>query len=104
MNLIVLFNHTLTATQEGDARVALQVEEIILPPEDIRRLWSEVPPELENLGGWLGPVRLWLSSVAVAGDFVLIQGEFGATCLLVNFCHSQGLTPIYSTTRREAVE
>jgi hypothetical protein len=35
---------------------------------------------------------------------VLIQGDFGATFLMVNFAFEKGLIPIHSTTEREATE
>ncbi len=103
-NLFVLFNHTLTAAQEADARAALGVVEIVLPPDEIRRLWSRVPPDSETLSGYLAPVRAWLAGEAGPGDFVLVQGEFGATFLMVSFCLKRGLVPVYSTTDRQAVE
>jgi len=37
-------------------------------------------------------------------DYVLIQGDFGACYIIVNFAFEIGLIPIYSTTRRAAVE
>ncbi len=104
MNLIVLFNHTLTPAQEADARSGLGVARIIEPPTEIRRLWAQVPPEPDDLAEYLAPVREWLDATAAAGDFVLVQGEFGATFLLVRFCLESGFVPVYSTTRREAQE
>jgi len=103
-NLVVLFNHTLTAPQEADARAGLGVEGIVEPPEDIRKAWANVPPEPDGLSGYLAPVFAWLEATARPQDFVLVQGEFGATFLLVRFCLEHGLVPVYSTTRREAVE
>jgi len=104
MNLLVLFNHTLTAAQKADARASLGVAEIVLPPDGIRELWSQVPPDAESLRDYLAPVWKWLSERATPGDFVLVQGEFGATFLMVNFCLKRGLVPVYSTTARQAVE
>ena len=37
-------------------------------------------------------------------DFVLIQGDFGAVYLMVNFAFSLGLIPVYATTERIVVE
>ena len=103
-NLIVLFNHTLTQAQETDARASLAVAGIIEPPEEIKSTWSQVPPEADALSDYLAPVRAWLSETSRPGDFVLIQGEFGATCSMVREAAAMGLIPIYSTTRRVAVE
>ncbi len=103
-NIIILFNHTLTAAQEEDAYASLGVAEIILPPDEIRNLWSHVPPDLDSIKDYLSPVWDWISERAKSGDFVLVQGEFGATFLTVNFCMKKALLPIYSTTARKAIE
>lgn len=102
--LILLFNHRLTAQQEKDARASLGISRITQPPADIRMVWAQVPPEIEELTGYLAPVFAWLAGVARPGDHVLVQGEFGATCLAVGEAFRLGLVPVYSTTRREAVE
>ncbi len=102
--LILLFNHTLTNAQENDARESLGVSKIITPPADIQQLWSQVPPDTDDLAGHLAPLFVWLNSVARTGDFVLVQGEFGASCLAVKESFRLGLIPVYSTTRREAFE
>ena len=102
--LIVLFNHTLTNAQRADARQSLGADEILEPPPAVKRLWAEIPPEIEGLDEYLAPVSAWLTGSAVPGDYVLIQGDFGATCLLVRFTVEMGLKPVYSTTRREATE
>ena len=46
----------------------------------------------------------WLFSNAREMDFVLIQGEFGVCFITVNFAFNRELIPVYSITRREAVE
>jgi len=102
--LILLFNHRLTARQEDDARNSLGIDRITNPPISIRTIWAQVPPDIDELAGYLAPVFSWLAGVSRPGDFVLIQGEFGATCLAVEEAFRLGLVPIYSTTRREAME
>lgn len=102
--LIVLFNHTLTESQREDARRSLGAGEILEPPAAVRSLWAEVPPELESLEDYLSPVRSWLVDCARPGDFLLVQGDFGATWLMVRFALEIGLVPVYSTTRRAAAE
>lgn len=79
--LFLLFNHRLTRFQEEDARNSLGVERIIEPPLEIREFWSQVPPEADSLEEYLAPVFVWLAAMARSGDFVLVQGEFGATWL-----------------------
>ncbi|MFH0784214.1 MAG: CRISPR-associated protein Csx20 [Pseudomonadota bacterium] len=103
-NLILLFNHRLTARQEEDAYSSLGINRIILPPVDVQMIWAQVPTDADELTGYLAPVFAWLAAAAQPGDFVLIQGEFGATYLAVEMAFRLSLVPIYSTTRREAME
>ncbi|HEU18288.1 MAG TPA: hypothetical protein ENO00_02755 [Deltaproteobacteria bacterium] len=103
-SLILLFNHRLTRKQEEAALQTLNVTRIAEPPADLALIWREVPPELKEIHGYLEPIRRWLRSEARLGDYVLIQGDFGATYLMVTYAIENGYIPIYSTTYRMAVE
>lgn len=103
-DLFLIFNHHFTPVQEADARASLGVGRIVTMPDDIRRVWGNVPPDLPAIRDYLAPVREWLTENAKTGDYVLIQGDFGATCLMVQFAREQGFVPVYSTTSREAIE
>ena len=102
--LFLIFNHRLTGEQERDARVSLGVERTVELPRELKDLWSGFPPEVREIGPLLEPVRKWLASEGKEGDFVLIQGDFGATYLMVNFAFELKMIPVYSTTRRDAKE
>ncbi len=103
-NLILLFNHSITTSQAADARQHLGISAIINPPPDIQSVWAQVPPDIDDIAKYLIPVFAWLAKTAEKGDYILIQGEFGATRLAVNEAFRLGTIPIYSTTKREAVE
>jgi len=103
-SLFILFNHTITPLQRDDAYASLMVEKIIAAPAEIQNLWSHIPPDLPELTASLGPVFQWLRGAAAAGDYLLVQGDFGATFLLVEFALQNGLIPLYSTTERTVVE
>jgi hypothetical protein len=102
--LFLIFNHQLTALQAEDARAALGVDTIVNLPAELQELWSNVPPELPEIKDYLKPIEAWLSANARAGDYVLIQGDFGACYLMVPFAFERKLIPIYSTTQREVLE
>ena len=102
--LCLLFNHQLTAAQQSDARRSLGVAECISPPAAVLELWKQLPPDVVELYPLLKPVRSWLAKTAEPGDYVLIQGDFGAVYLMIRFALKQQLFPVYSTTRRQAVE
>jgi len=102
--LFLIFNHNFTPSQEADARASLGVGKIETMPEPIKQIWSSIPPDLPGINAYLEPVRQWLSDSAEPSDYVLIQGDFGACYLMVCFAFEHGLIPVYSTTKREAVE
>lgn len=99
-SMLLLFNHTLTDLQKRDARRALDVDQIKSPPAHITALWRQIPAHLLEIKGCLKPVRAWVEHCSIPGDYVLIQGDFGATCLMVAFTFQIKRTPLYSTTER----
>lgn len=103
-SLFLIFNHTFTDSQHTDAEASLSVERIVSLPEELQALWSSIPPQAKEIRPVLEPIRDWLASEAREGDFVLIQGDFGATYLMVQWALELGLIPVYSTTVREADE
>lgn len=103
-DLFLLFNHLLTDGQSGQARQELGVDKIIDPPPDISRLWADIPPEPESIGDILEPVFPWIDNHISEGDFLLVQGDFGACYLILQYISSSGIIPVYSTTMRQASE
>ena len=102
--LFLLFNHDLTPSQEAGAWSELQVGAIVKLPLELYNLWSQIPADLRSVSSYIGPIKRWLAAQAREGDYVLIQGDFGAVYLMVQFCLERGLIPVYSTTRRQADE
>ena len=104
LSLLLLLNHALTKPQEQDAKSSLQINQIIEPPKNIRELWRQVPPDIPSIAGYLQPIKKWLSESGKPGDFILVQGDFGATYIMVSHAFEYGLIPVYTTTFREAEE
>ena len=102
--LLLIFNHKFTAAQKSDATRSLGIKRIVYRPAGIVDLWSSIPPEMPEIHDYLRPVKDWLAANAIPGDYVLIQGDFGACYILASFAIERGFLPIYSTTRREAIE
>lgn len=103
-SLFLIFNHQITRLQEQDAQDSLGVRRIIPLPPELQEIWGNIPPELPRIEEYIRPIREWLISQAQENDFVLIQGDFGACYLMVNFVYEHGWIPIYSTTERLASE
>ena len=98
--MILLFSHTLTDAQREDARKQWGVETYLPLPADLQRCWSDIDPMLESVAGFLEPVTLFLREHCQKGDVVLIQGDFGACCLMAKEAKRLGAAPVYATTKR----
>ena len=103
-SLFLIFNHEITPVQENDARSSLGIGQIRCLPPDLKELWRQIPPDLTEISSYLEPIKNRLARQAAESDYVLIQGDFGACYIMVQFAFEKGFVPVYSTTRREAVE
>lgn len=101
--MYLLLNHSVTECQKQDAR-NLGVDHVVPLPEGLGRVWENLPADADRVNDLLTPIKQWLAENATEGDYVLIQGDFGATCIMVNFAFEKSLIPIYSTSPREALE
>ena len=102
--MLLLFSHKLTEDQKDDADNALGISEYVVLPVDLQDLWKNIPPTKSLLSDYLKPFRRWIKENASHGDYVLIQGDFGAVYSMINYAFSAGLVPLYATTERESVE
>ncbi len=103
-DLFLLFHHLLTEAQAAEARRELGVDKIIKPPAALSRIWADIPPEPESISDILEPVFTWIDNNISEGDFLLVQGDFGACYLVLQHISSSGIIPVYSTTMRQASE
>ena len=102
-NMLILLNHDISRHQEQDAK-KLGVKNFISLPSELHKIWENISPDAERLDPLLTAIKQWLAKNASPDDFVLIQGDFGACWLMVNFAFQLKLTPVYSTTERKADE
>ena len=101
---IILFNHTLTKQQQDDAKRILGVSGFISPPLHLKEKWRQIPADLDDISAYLSPLIQWLEQEMTTGDFLLIQGDFGASFYIADWAIANGFIPIYSTTKRIARE
>ncbi|MDI3269912.1 MAG: CRISPR-associated protein Csx20 [Bacillota bacterium] len=99
--LLILLSHKLLPEQEADARRTLGVGGCTYLPEDLQTIWSQIDPSVEDLEEDLAPIGRWLEEEGQPGDYVLIQGEYGATVWAIEKARFLAMLPVYSTTRRE---
>ena len=102
MKMYLLFSHELTNEQIEDAK-KLGVDEFVYLPEDLQKKFSNVPPELESIKKYAKDFEKFLENANV-NDYILIQGDFGLTCHMVQYAKKNKLVPIYATTQRITTE
>ena len=102
--MFLLFSHKLTLSQEEDAINSLKVEKFIPLPKNLQDLFSNITNYLDSLNNYLKPIKEFLKDYSINDDIALIQGDFGATYILVNFAKSLKLKAVYSTTKRVTQE
>lgn len=96
--LTLLINHSLTQEQISDAKISLDVSDILQPNDTVKAFWANIDP-IGDLP-CLEIITDYLLKNSVKSDFVLVQGDFGATYYIVAWCFKNGRIPIYSTTKR----
>lgn len=102
--MFLLFNHLLSQDQKKSAGKNMGVREFVEMPGHLKKLWEQLPADQEQINPIVKPIQDWLDLKAVAGDIVLIQGDFGATFLMVEHAFKKGLVPVYSATVRKSEE
>lgn len=102
MKMLLLFSHPLSERQKSDAGRSFGIFDFVPLPAELQQLWSQVPAEEESLKPVMECFTQWLERESAAGDFVLIQGDFGLTFSMVDWCLDHDLIPVYPTTVRLA--
>jgi len=98
--MILLFSHTLSDIQKHEAITQLHVEEFIYLSAELQTIWSDIAPDIKDINAQLEPIKRFISLHVSSNDIALIQGDFGATYMMVNFCKNRDIECFYSTTKR----
>jgi hypothetical protein len=106
VKLYLLFSHYITDEQYKDARQFLGITDFVSLPKDLQQRFSNVPADLEAIDAYLQPVLNWIDEHCTnQNDYILIQGDFGATYFLVDYCKNRNYAiPMYATTERKSIE
>lgn len=102
--LFILTNHSITAEQALDAKKNMGVDALVDLPPELKQKWGAVPPEPDSVSGYVAEFLDWVAGVLSEGDVVWVQGEFGATVTVVDWCRAHGVRAVYATTKRVATE
>ena len=103
MKSFCLLNHELTANQVKELTGEYGASEIVYPDSDLKKAWSQVAACREIDRGLIARVISWLSA-AGPGDALVVQGEFGATFMVVDYALKHKLLPLHAVTERIASE
>ena len=101
---IVLMSHDMSKEQKLDAQNYLDISNIIEAPKDIKSIWANINPVGSLDKSELSKITNWIEQNSNTDDYILIQGEFGATFYIVDYCFKKGLIPVYATTKRRVTE
>ena len=99
--MFILMSHAMTQQQSADARDTLHVDNFEVIPS---KVWSQIPAEFESIEECLVDIKIYLRKKASKEDYLLVQGDYGATFNMVQFAKENGLVPVYATSIRKAYE
>ncbi|SJZ81297.1 hypothetical protein SAMN02745174_01624 [Cetobacterium ceti] len=99
--MFLFFSHKLTKDQIISAKRDLNCENLVYLPEKLQNLWSNIPAKEEGYG-YLPKFKKFILDNYKKGDYALIQGDWGYTYKMINFCKEIGIIPVYSTTERNS--
>lgn len=69
-------------------------------PENLKNLWGNINPTGDLTSEYFKDIIAFIEVNGKKGDIVLVEGDFGATYIMVNWCIENGFIPVYSTTER----
>ena len=108
--MVVIMSHSLTEEQRVDARENLGITEFIELSTELKKLWSNIPPELDMVGtrDYLEPIIDWcfyLRKKEEPSELVfLVHGQPGAQTIVVNIMSDYIGLCYYATTKRVSIE
>lgn len=102
--MFLFFSHELSKEQITDAKNSLNVIDFIKLPNELQKLFSNVPADDKSITQVAQSFQDYLKKEAKKGDYVLISGDFGLVYQLVSFCKNRDLKPVYATTKRDVIK
>ncbi len=100
-SFIPLINHSLTTQQKKEIHTKLECQKVVNPPQKIQNLWKNISPDGPLNREEMEMIVNFIQENTQPQDFVLVQGDFGATFYIADFCLKNNLVPMYATTKRE---
>ena len=94
----------MSEIQKSDAHKDLKITKIIEAPPHIKKIWANIDPTSDLNTIKLDEVVSWIKENSSKQDYILVQGEYGATFYIVDYCFKNNLIPVYATSIRRVEE
>lgn len=103
-NVLVLLSHPLTDEQIEELRdISGDAGDIIRMPEELQAIWKQIDID-DSYRKKRMRIFDWLSRQSTAGDYILVQGEWGTTYAVVDWCFKFQRIPIFAFAERRVIE
>jgi hypothetical protein len=102
MKAFIMTNHGITMAQQNEFD-EMGVTHIVTLSDDLKKVWSQIAPDADRKAVAQTMIDGFLNT-AQEGDIVLVQGEFGTTFVVVDYCLQKGLVPMFATSVRRTIE
>jgi len=103
-NAFIILNHELKNEQKLELQQLYDVSSFIELSTSLQKIWSGFQPEDDIPSLKLKKIIRWLEADGKKDDIVVVQGEFGATFYVVDFCFHHGMVPLYASSKRRYKE
>jgi hypothetical protein len=100
----ILLNHEPELPQLNELRERFGVTEMRYPGEKLKFAWSKVSAVEDNPAAFLKEIIKWLEAETAAGDYIWVQGEWGAAFFIVSWALAEGRIPVYAASERQVAE
>lgn len=99
--IIIITNEKLQDEEKNKIIDKYKIKKIKLLPEGTQKKWNEIDTNMDISHKNLNDMKTMIEKNIGEGDYILIQGEPGATFKIVSWAKEEGFVPIYSFINKE---
>lgn len=100
MKVFIIMTHNLLDVQINELQQRMNVNEIIYLPEKLKKDFMQISNSNTKNIKLINEIKSFININKTKGDYVLVQGEYGITNYIVNWCFKNELIPIYDAKER----
>jgi len=98
--MYLIFSHKLTEEQKSEICSDLGCADVVSLPGNLQNIWSNVNSAADDILSAANDIIQWLYENTREKDYLLVEGDFGMTFMIVDWALSNERIPVYSTTER----